>query len=93
MRLPFGDADGARGLGVGRLYVAGSKGNDWATGGSMTYASAGGVWGSEGFGNRVSWVYCGRAQDASDDGLGSTIVNRSWPAGRIHRINWIAIGW
>lgn len=77
----------------GLLYVAGFNGDDWATGGSMTYASAGSVWGNEGYGTRASWVYAGRAQDAADDGAGSVVYNRLWCAGRIHRINWLAIGW
>jgi hypothetical protein len=77
----------------GLLFVAGFNGDDYSTGGSMTFASAGHIWGSEGYGNKTSWVYCGRAQDASDDGAGSLVYNRTWCAGRIHRINWLAIGW
>jgi hypothetical protein len=77
----------------GLLYIAGFNGDDHGTGGSMTFASAGGVWGAEGFGSKSSWVYVGRAQDASDDGAGSMIYNRTWCANRIHRINWLAIGW
>lgn len=77
----------------GLLYVAGFNGDDWATGGSMTYASAGSVWGAEGFGTRSSWVYAGRAQDMADDGFGSARYDRNWARNRIHRINWLAIGW
>lgn len=77
----------------GLLYVSGFNGDDYSTGGSMTFASAGTIWGAEGFGTRHSWVYAGRAMDASDDGFGSTTMGRAWPAGRIHRINWLAIGW
>ena len=77
----------------GLLYVSGFNGDDWATGGSMTFASAGSVWGAEGFGHRHSWVYTGRAQEASLNGNGSLVMGRAWPAGRLHRINWLAIGW
>lgn len=77
----------------GLVTVLAFNGDDWSTGGSMEFASAGVNWGSEGMGNRTQWVYSGRAQDASDDGLGPLIYNRMWCAGRIHRINWIAIGW
>jgi hypothetical protein len=77
----------------GLLYVSGFNGDDYATGGSMTFASAGHVWGAEGYGTPASWVYTGRAQDASDDGAGSLMYNRNWCRGRIHRINWLAIGW
>lgn len=77
----------------GLLFVAGFNGDDWATGGSLTFASAGQVWGTEGYGTKNSWVYAGRAQEASSNGTGSTVYNRLPMAGRIHRINWIAIGW
>jgi hypothetical protein len=77
----------------GLMFVAGFNGDDYSTGGSMTFASAGHIWGSEGYGNKTSWVYCGRAQDASDDGAGSLVYSRNWCANRIHRINWLAIGW
>lgn len=78
----------------GLLTVMGFNGDDWSTGGSMTFASAGQPFGAEGYGNKNSWVYCGRAQEASSTGgAGSLVVNRVWPGNRIHRINWIAIGW
>lgn len=78
----------------GLLYVSGFNGDDWSTGGSLTFASAGTIWGAEGFGNRDSWVYCGRSQLAGE-GSGSTdfYYSRMAQAGRIHRINWLAIGW
>lgn len=77
----------------GLLYVAAFNGDDWATGGSMTFASAGQVWGAEGYGTKSSWVYAGRAQEAAATGTGSLNYSRAWCANRIHRINWIAIGW
>lgn len=77
----------------GLLTVLAFNGDDWSTGGSMEFASAGVNWGSEGMGNRTQWVYAGRAQPASATGSGSTVFSRAGAAGRIHRINWIAIGW
>lgn len=77
----------------GLLFVAGFNGDDLATGGSLTIASAGQVWGSEGYGTKASWVYAGRAQEAALNGTGSMRYSRAWPANRLHRINWIAIGW
>lgn len=77
----------------GLLFVGGFDGDDWATGGSNSYASAGSIWGAEGFGTRTSWVYAGRSQPASATGSGSLVIGRSSMAGRIHRINWLAIGW
>lgn len=78
----------------GLLFVAGFNGDDWISGGSLTYAGAGQPFGAEGTGTKNSWVYAGRAQEASSTGgTGSLVVNRVWPGNRIHRINWIAIGW
>lgn len=77
----------------GLVTVLAFNGDDWSTGGSMEFASGGVNWGSEGMGNRFQWVYAGRGQDLGDDGVGSPAYNRLWCAGRIHRINWIAIGW
>lgn len=81
----------------GLLYVSGFNGDDWSTGGSMEFASAGLNWGAEGFGTTHSWVYAGRAQAASPHGYNGNnhdlVYSRTWCAGRIHRINWLAIGW
>jgi hypothetical protein len=81
----------------GVLYVAGFNGDDWATGGSMMFASAGnvgggsGVFGDDGYGSKTSWVYAVLSQPASDDGVGTLQYGRTPYAS--HRINWIAIGW
>jgi hypothetical protein len=72
----------------GLLYCAGVNGDE-GTAGNMLFASAGSVFGTEGFGNAVSWVYSVMA--ASNGGTGP--INRNGGAGRQHRINWIAIGW
>lgn len=77
----------------GLLTVMGFNGDDWSTGGSMEFASAGINWGAVGLGTREGWVYAGRAQPASATGSGSLVMGRGGAAGRIHRINWIAIGW
>ncbi|HEX9229198.1 MAG TPA: hypothetical protein VF885_21555 [Arthrobacter sp.] len=80
----------------GLLTVLAFNGDDWATGGSMMFASAGGVngggtFGSDGFGNRFNWVYSVLGQPAAYLG-GSSLQMQRIP-NKIHRINWIAIGW
>lgn len=74
---------------TGLLTVMGFNGDEHSSG-NILYASAGGVpWGAEGSGTRTSWVYSCMA--ASQGGSGP--INRNGGANRIHRINWIAIGW
>lgn len=83
----------------GLLTVIAMDGDDWAGGGSLTYASAGnvggggGVFGQAGYGSRSEWVYSCRAQPASANGSGSLIYSRGGALNKQHRINWIAIGW
>jgi hypothetical protein len=77
----------------GLLYVAGFNGDDTAQSGAMLYSSAGSIWGAEGFGRRESWVYTCWAQAAATPSGGSTTFGHTTMAGRIHRINWLAIGW
>lgn len=89
----YGRITWARPFPNGLLTVIAMNGDNYSTGESLTFASAGPSMGADGMGSRFSWVYAGRAQDASDDGAGTTIIGRNWCAGRIHRINWIAIGW
>lgn len=81
----------------GLLTVMGFNGDDWATGGSMMFASAGnaggggGWFGQSGYGAVNDWVYSVLAQPASANGQGSLQFGRQ--PNKIHRINWIAIGW
>lgn len=77
----------------GLVYIAGFNGDDWSTGGSLTFASAGSNWGPDGYGTRSTWVYAGRSQEASVTGVGNQNIGRYAMAGHIHRINWLAIGW
>jgi hypothetical protein len=83
----------------GLLTVIAMDGDDWAGGGSLTYASAGnaggggGVFGQAGYGSTTEWVYALRAQPASAYGTGSLVYSRGGGLNKIHRINWIAIGW
>jgi hypothetical protein len=83
----------------GLLTVIAMDGDDWAGGGSLTYASAGGVgggggvFGQAGFGSTTEWVYALRSQPASVNGTGSLVIGRHGALNKIHRINWIAIGW
>lgn len=75
----------------GLLTVLAFNGDDWATGGSTMFASAGNIWGAEGYGTQSSWVYSVLNQPASAFGSGSLTMGRR--PGWNHRINWIAIGW
>lgn len=83
----------------GLLMVIANDGDDWATGGSATYCSAGnvggggGVFGQAGYGSQTEWVYAARSQPASATGSGSLVMGRHGMLNKIHRINWIAIGW
>jgi hypothetical protein len=74
----------------GLLYVMGFNGDDWSTGGSTFFASAGIIWGAEGFGTKTSWVYALLDQPASANGSGTLQLGRR--GNRLHRINWFAIG-
>jgi hypothetical protein len=71
----------------GLLYISGTNADDQAVGQSMTIASAGNTWGTEGYGTRHSWVYRGCTTDPVEGGAASPL------SGDIHRINWLAIGW
>lgn len=75
----------------GLLFVMGFNGDDWATGGSCFFASAGSVWGAEGYGTKTSWVYATLDQPASANGSGSVLIGRR--PNKLHRINWLAIGY
>lgn len=77
----------------GLITVMGFNGDDWATGGSMMFASAGrlDVFGPSGFGATNDWVYAVLAQPGAFLG-GSSMQMQRMP-NKIHRINWIAIGW
>lgn len=83
----------------GLLTVLAFNGDDWATGGSMFFASAGnpggggGWFGQSGYGAKNDWVYSCLAQQASATGSGNLLIGRYAAANKIHRINWIAIGW
>jgi hypothetical protein len=82
----------------GLLMVMGVGGDDWAHGGSAQFESAGGAgFGPSGGGTRTDWVYAMKSQPASANGsvspLGNLILGRAGNANRVHRINWIAIGW
>lgn len=77
----------------GLLYVTGYNGDDYTQSGALFYSSAGSARGAEGYGTRFSWVYTGLAQPASGAGGPSETFSRLTMAGRIHRINWLAIGW
>lgn len=78
----------------GLLYVSGSDGDDWTHGGSAMFASAGQPFGAEGWGSRSSWVYAMKCQPASQTGgTGSLVLSRAGGANKLHRINWLAIGW
>ena len=74
----------------GLLSVTAVNGDDWAIGSSgMTFAGSGNpVHGSSGYGNAKDWVYlmAGFATGSND----GPVVHL---ANKIHRINWIAIGW
>jgi hypothetical protein len=76
----------------GLLYVSGINGDDYAQGGALFYSSAGSIFGAEGYGTKATWVYTGLSQPAAAGG-GSETFSRSALGGRVHRINWIAIGW
>jgi hypothetical protein len=76
----------------GLLSILAMDGDDWATNSSHTVAGAGQAWGAEGFGIRQSWVYAGRAAPGGFTAGASALSSRAGMAGRIHRINWIAIG-
>jgi len=77
----------------GCLFVAGFDGDDWTGGGSLLIASAGreNVFGKSGIGGKSDWVYATKLQPAADDGVGSLRIARA--GGKVHRLNWIAIGW
>lgn len=81
----------------GLLTVMAFNGDDWATGGSMTFASAGnaggggGTFGQSGYGAKNDWVYSVLGQPGAF--LGGTSLQMQRMPNRIHRINWIAIGW
>jgi hypothetical protein len=73
----------------GLLTVMAFNGDEHSTG-NILYASSGEwPWPTEGFGTRVSWVYSCMA--ATEGGSGP--INRNGGANKLHRINWIAIGW
>ena len=71
----------------GLLYVSGSNGDDWATGGgAVAFASAGSAWGNDGYGTRSTWVYSVLGQASPGASLGRL-------PHKLHRINWLALGW
>jgi hypothetical protein len=65
----------------GLISVMGSNGDATANGSGVTFESAGSIQGQSGFGSKTDWVY----QMVSP--AGSRIPNK------LHRLNWIAIGW
>lgn len=79
----------------GLLTIQAMNGDHWASG-AMWFMSAGGAFpannngafGSAGWGNRSEWVYAVIAQNPDNDN-----VDRNSGKNRLHRINWIAIGW
>lgn len=70
----------------GLLTVFGLNGDEGSAG-NLLYASAGAAWGAEGFGTTSSWVYS--VMGASPTGP----INRNGGINKIHRINWVAVGW
>lgn len=71
----------------GLLYVSAMNADEASVPG-MHIASAGAIWGAEGFGSRLSWAYRGVT------GTPLVATGAASPlSGMIHRINWLAIGW
>jgi len=73
----------------GLLFVIGMSGDEYSTGGGgVTIASSGnqGAHGTAAWGDRFSWVYAVLSQDAATKNYGRI-------GGKLHRCNWIAIGW
>lgn len=76
----------------GLITVVATNGDDWSTGGSVMFASAGGsAHGASGFGAKNDWVYSVLGQPGAN--LGGTSMMMQRTPNKIHRINWIAIGW